>query len=145
VIAGDDGAGLVAGGGSAGHLLDAVRRLHDELVRGQHHLGRQPRAGLGGRLTQQPLAALHFGGQGLGGLQCPDGLPRFGRGDQGGIFARRQIHAEVTGTPKRTMRIVAAGVLNAVHPLLDEPLLASEGRLLAVQQHPERRQVLARR
>ena len=48
VVAGDDGAHLVAGRAGAGRLLDAAGRRDDELVGRQHQLAGQAGARLGG-------------------------------------------------------------------------------------------------
>ena len=99
MVAGNDGANLIAGGEGAGRLLHAAGGGDDELVGRQHQLGRQSLARLRMGGEQQTPAAFAGRSPCFGRRQSVDGLPRLGGGDQRGVAVAVQIETELTGAP----------------------------------------------
>ena len=83
MIAGDNGAHLVALGMRPHNVGDAADRCDDEAVGREHEFGGKALTCCGWRHRNEPPTPLGLEAPRLLGVQRLDHMPRFGRGDQG--------------------------------------------------------------
>ena len=135
VIPGDDGAHLVTLGVRPDDIGDPADRRDDETVGGEDQLGREPLARGRGRHRDEAPPPLGLKAARRVRVQCFDGVPRLGRGDQRRHAIRLQLNGEVARAPERTARVIAALFLGHEVALMARSAIRRERRCITTGYH----------
>ena len=128
VVARDDAADLVALRPGARRVLDAAGRRDEEMIGRERQFGAGAFPRLGRRGRQQQAAAVELRAIGPLRRQCQDRLPGFGRGDQRGRVAFRQVRAEIARAPERALPLIAPALLGRIRNRRGLPPVEGERR-----------------
>ena len=141
VVAGNHGAGFVAGGMCARFVFDAPGRRDHKLIRGEHEFRRGMVGQHGVRGQQQAPAALELSDTGFSGRERRHRFERLGRRHQRDRFALREIDPEIARTPRIAAGLIASALFDPVVEMLQRRHVDGEGTGSALNQQPERRDV----
>ena len=139
VIPGDDRAQLVAAHACAHGVPRAADGSDHELVRGQHQVCQDRIARPVIDPAEQASPAAKIGRSELGGIERQDDLPALHRSEQRDGPAGPERDVEATTRPQRPARFVAARRLDGIAHGIPLGGLEDEGRVLAVDVHPQGR------